>query len=56
MTWPQIIMAAWLILGVVGDYFTRKGTYGTAQWVGFSIGHTLNVLFVAYILHWGGFW
>jgi len=56
MTWPHTLMVAYLMLGIIGDTYEHKDNRSKPFWAGRIIGHVLNIAFVSYILHWGGFW
>ena len=56
MTWPHTLMVVYLMLGVIGDTYAHKDNRSKAFWAGRIIGHVLNIAFVSYILHLGGFW
>jgi len=56
MTWPQTLMIAHLLFGVIADTHANKNNRSKAFWAVRIIAHMLNIAFVSYILHLGGFW
>jgi len=56
MAWPQTLMIAYMLIGVVADTYAHKDSRCKAFWAGRIIGHMINIAFVSFILHLGGFW
>ena len=56
MTWPQALVIAYMLIGIIGDTYEHKDNQSKAFWASRIIGHVINIAFVSFILHWGGFW
>jgi len=56
MAWPQTLMIAYMLIGVIADTYAHKDSRCKAFWAGRIIGHMINIAFVSFILHLGWFY